>query len=400
MELTYRYRLYPTVTQQGRIVKTCGCARFVYNQLLTQRTKEYRKTLSWKKAEMDLDKILKRNPFLKEVDSSALDWAKQQLNYAYHQFFRMEKEKDRYRADAFLRSQQDPEYELLETDLVGYPRYKRKKQGTKSYSTNAEEICIEQNRVRLPGIGTVKIKLHRPIPENAKPLYYTVMEKASGRYFLLVHLQMPDAPTREKFYRPMGIVFDPSHLAVRSDEIKVRFQHEDPRLRKQIKKAKRTLDRRVPGSRGYEEAYKRLAKLHEKSTNQRWDSQHKEARQITNAADTFYMEKPDVRVRKPRWSVMPGMGHMIWDESWWLFGKMIRYKAEQSGKLFTQIPSEVPIYGRCGICNKPVTPKIPKQTDWVCPHCGVKIKSELNAALNLRNMGARYIKSLERYANN
>ena len=398
MELTYRYRLYPTVTQQERIKNTCGCARFVYNQLLAQRTREYRQTLSWTETGLDLEKLLQRNVFLRQIDASALEWAKKQLEGAYQKFFCMEKKDDRYRPDAVARSQQEPDYELLQTDLAGYPRFKRKKQGTQSYATSAEKISIEQERdysmkrVNLPGIGKVKIKFHRPFPEGAKPLYYTVVKKASGNYFLLVHLQLSDVPRRENLRQPMGIVFDPSHLAVRSDEEKVRFRHEDPATRKKMKKAKRILDRRVPGSKGYEKAYKRLAKIHEKRTNQRWDSQHKEARKITNDADSFFVETPAVRVRKPKWSVMPGMGRLIWDESWFKFSEMIRYKAVLDGKYFVQLPG-TEIYRTCSMCMNPVPP-IHKQDVWRCPICGRSMKSELNAARNLGIMGVKYLEMI------
>ena len=254
MELTYRYRLYPTKTQQERIQKTCGCARFVYNHLLAQRTSTYRESLSWENNELKLDELVERNAFLKEIDVSALDCAKKQLEGAYAKFFGMEKKEDRYRQESFMRSQRDPEYELLETDLAGYPRFKRKKSGTQSYSTSSEKISIEQERdyalkrVVLPGIGKVKLKLHRPFPEGAKPLYYTVLKKASGTFFLLVHLQLPDVPRRENLRHPMGIVFDPSHLAVRSDEQKVRFRHEDPATRKKMQKAKCTTLFPVPAT--------------------------------------------------------------------------------------------------------------------------------------------------------
>lgn len=396
MELTYRYRLYPTATQRKKIQKTCGCARLVYNQLLSYRTNLYRETLSWVDVEPELNRLLEKHLFLREVDINALHRAKQQLESAYRKFFRMEKKGDRYRPASFARSQQDPNYELLETDLMGYPRYKLKKYGTQSYSTESEAVSIDGNRIVLPGIGKVKIKLHRPLPENAAPVYYTVMAKASGNFFLLVHLHLPDVPRKENKSWPIGIVFDPSHLAVRSDGEKVHFRHEDPAMRKKIKKAKRVLDRRVPGSKGYAEAYKRLAKLNEKRTNQRWDSQHKEARLITKAADTFFCETPDVRVRKPRWSVMPGMGHLIWDESWWMFSQMISYKAALEGKTFLRVPKDAPIYEICSVCEKPV-PKIPKQDDWTCPFCGVTLNSELNAALNLRNQAKKFILDWDRY---
>lgn len=393
MELTYRYRIYPSEKQLKMIRKTCGCVRYLYNQLLDERTKVYRETRAW--ADLNVEKYLSKAPFLKEVDISALYWAKKQLEKAYANFFRIEKyELDQYRPECLYRSHLDPEYQLCETDFVGYPRFKKKKYTTNSYTTSAKSIVLEKGHVSLPCIGRVKMKMHRTIPDDAYCMRYTVIEKESGRVFLLVHVKLQDVSIRTELNRPLGVVFDPSHLAVRSDEVKVRFEHESVKLQKQIKKAYQTLKRRKPGSKRYEEQRRRLAALNEKRVAQRWDTLHKESRRITNAADTFYVETPDVRVRKPKWSVLtPVTGRMILDEAWYMFSEMIRYKAENQGKFFWRVPDVYPIYSHCAICDKHV-PRIPKQSDWRCVYCGAKATAELNAAKNLENLGKQYIQQL------
>ena len=66
----YKYRIYPNSEQRIQIAKTFGCCRFLYNQMLNDKIREYKKT----------KKLLKNTPamykkeysFLKEVDSLAL----------------------------------------------------------------------------------------------------------------------------------------------------------------------------------------------------------------------------------------------------------------------------------------------------------------------------------------
>ena len=70
MNMAYRFRIYPTREQENLLAKTFGCCRFLYNQMLNDKIREYKKT----------KKLLKNTPamykkeysFLKEVDSLAL----------------------------------------------------------------------------------------------------------------------------------------------------------------------------------------------------------------------------------------------------------------------------------------------------------------------------------------
>ena len=390
MQLTYRYRLYPSKEQMEQISKTCGCVRFVYNALLSLRINVYRET--GELAKLDEKQIKRENPFLKQVDPSALSWSRKRLEQAYQDVFhKRDKGKMKYRRESIAKSNLEPSYELMDNDMIGYPQLKRKKEmSDHSYTTSSSDVRIENGWVFLPQVGNVKVKMHRPIPENAKCLNYTVLQKVSGHVYLLVCIALPKAKRKTDFCRPLGVVYNPSQLAVRSDEVKVRFQHEEKALRKRIEREYRSLLRRKPGSNGHAAQVKYLASLIEKRTNQQRDNLHKEALQITNAADTLYLETPAVRYRKPRWSVMPGMEPVIMDEAWWMFSEMIRYKALNQGKFIWNVYKYQPLYGICSICNEPV-PKIPKQSDWCCPCCGVKIRSELNAARNLENMARQHI---------
>ena len=37
----YKYRIYPNLEQREYLVKTFGCTRFIYNQMLADRIKSY-----------------------------------------------------------------------------------------------------------------------------------------------------------------------------------------------------------------------------------------------------------------------------------------------------------------------------------------------------------------------
>ena len=71
MNIACRFRIYPTEEQKILLGKTFGCCRFLYNQMLDDKIREYEKT---KKMLKNTPAMYKREyPFLKEVDSLALE---------------------------------------------------------------------------------------------------------------------------------------------------------------------------------------------------------------------------------------------------------------------------------------------------------------------------------------
>ena len=75
MHKAFKFRLYPTKSQQLLISKTFGCVRLVYNHYLAKKSSIYNETgksMSYSKCAADLVLFKKEHPFLKEVDSIAL----------------------------------------------------------------------------------------------------------------------------------------------------------------------------------------------------------------------------------------------------------------------------------------------------------------------------------------
>ena len=86
LNIAYRFRIYPTEEQKILLGKTFGCCRFLYNQMLDDKIREYEKT---KKMLKNTPAMYKREyPFLKEVDSLALANVQLHLEKAYKNFFR------------------------------------------------------------------------------------------------------------------------------------------------------------------------------------------------------------------------------------------------------------------------------------------------------------------------
>ncbi|SFU47750.1 putative transposase [Alicyclobacillus macrosporangiidus] len=135
----YSFRLYPTKKQERQFRRTIGCCRFVYNHFLARRKEVYERdgtTLNQYACMRELPALKQRYPWLREVDSTALQRTLEELNDAFQRFFREKK---------------------------GYLHFKSKKHLKQSYTSkrNGKEndkatIRIEGSRIRLPKVGWVK----------------------------------------------------------------------------------------------------------------------------------------------------------------------------------------------------------------------------------------------------
>ena len=87
----YKFRIYPNETQKELIEKSFGCSRFVYNRMLSIQIESYKEN-NKSFSKYDLVKMLpnlkKEYEWLKEVDSTSLQATIDDLDSAYHNFFR------------------------------------------------------------------------------------------------------------------------------------------------------------------------------------------------------------------------------------------------------------------------------------------------------------------------
>lgn len=162
MDKSFEYRIYPSADQEALLQKTFGCCRWVYNRVLAMRRDEYARTgkskhinsyitqiPAWKKTDA---------PWLSEVDSMALQQSLRDLDKAYRNFFRA-------------------------PGKVGFPKFKSKRAGRKSYRTNGVGI-IDARHVRLPKLGTVRARVSRPV--EGRVLSATVKQVPSGKYYVAI----------------------------------------------------------------------------------------------------------------------------------------------------------------------------------------------------------------------
>ena len=356
----YKYRIYPNKEQEILIQKTFGCTRFVYNKYLAERISAYEsnlKSLNYNDNAKSLTELKKELDWLKEVDSSCLQQSLKDLDQAYKNFFRGVK--------------------LGQN--IGFPKFKSKKNNRKSYRsqyTNGN-IQVHSNKIKLPKLGLVKAKVHRDFIGKIKSA--TISQVPSGKYFVSIlvdteNIQLPKNDNK------VGIDLGLKDYAITSDgEV-----FENPKwLRKSLNKLKKEqhkLSRKKKGSNNRRKQRIKVAKIHEKITNQRKDYLHKLSCHITNENQVIVIEDLKVRNMMKNEKLSRAIGEVGWYE----FRTMLQYKCDWKGRELIIAPTNYASSQLCSNCgNKSSQTKDLDCRTYVCPVCGLKIDRDINASKNL-----------------
>ena len=250
---SYKFRIYPNKEQSSRIQQTFGSVRFLYNQMLADKIKYYEKT---KESLYVSPKHYKAfYPWLNEVDAIALSYAKIHLEKAYNNFF---------------------------DGISKFPRFKSKKRSKKSYTTGYvnNNIRIEGDKIKLPKLGFVKIKLTRKIPDDYRLVSVTVSQSASGKYYASIcyeyenQLQKMD-PSKVYKENSIGLDYSMPLLYVDSNGMGANYPKYYRKMEKKLAREQRKMSHMKLGSHNREKQRIRVAKIHEKIHNQRIDFLHK-----------------------------------------------------------------------------------------------------------------------------
>lgn len=70
---------------------------------------------------------------------------------------------------------------------------------------------------------------------------------------------------------------------------------------------------------------------------------------------------------------------------------MLKYKAEQDGKIYLEVGRFFPSSHLCNVTLLPIPKRDLSVRSFLCPHCNVHHDRDVNAAINIRNEGLRIL---------
>ena len=370
---TYRFRIYPNHSQKELIEKTLGCSRQVYNDFLSMCIESYEADKNRTINKYELIKLLPEYkntfPYLKEVDSVALQQTVIHLYDAYMNFFRHN---------------------------ATFPKFKKKKNdyGYTTMNINNSIRFIEDD-IQIPKLGRIKVIRHRKLPESFK--FTMVSVSRLGRHYYVSLLGEEEYLDYGEFIKKsldpnnsIGLDFSLSHLFVDSNgsHLDMPTYYQDSLTK--LAKEQRKLSHMKKDSSHYKKQLLRVKNLHEHIANQRKDFLHKVSRKLANAYDYVFVENLDLKEMSERKDKLK-LGISIFDLGYGAFLNYLSYKLKWLNKKLIQVDRYFPSSQLCSACNYRKSNLTLNQRSWVCPNCGVKHNRDHNAAINIKKEGIRMI---------
>jgi putative transposase len=359
LQTTYRYRLEPTSTQAAQMRRFAGARRFVWNWALARKKAHYAETkssLTYSVLAADLT-ALKQQPataWLREIDSQALQQVLRDLEQAFQAFF---------------------------AKRSHFPKFKSKKNDPLRFRI-PQRVTIDGLFVRVPKIGLVRARIHRPLEGIAKSATFK-QEPDRQWYVCFVVEQVTPERTERPIVSHVGVDLGLKTFAVPSvGEPTANPRYYRTQMRK-LRRAQRVLSRRKNGSANRTRARQRLACLHQKTKQQRADFLHKLSTSLVTHFDLVSIEDLSVRgLAKTKLSTS------VLDAGWGRFRQFLIYKADRRDSYLVVIGRFYPSSRLCPACGQVNADLTLAERTWVCS-CGVVHDRDLTAAHNIDREGMR-----------
>ena len=363
----FKYAILPSEEQKRQLAKYFGCCRFVYNIGLETKRQVWASAhlhLTW----VDLAKQLKElkdtdATWLQDCPSQSLQMSLRNLENAYTSFFRGD----------------------------GIPKFKSKYRRQSMQLPQGVKTNFENSTIFLQKPKNVTCIFHRQFKGKIKTV--TVSKTPAGKYFVSIltenQRELPKKrPVREK--TAVGIDMGVKTFATLSDGKTFRNPKYLSNNLRRLRVEQRKLSRRLKkGAKKQSKNYLKqkiiVARLHEQIKNQRTDYQHQTSTQIIRTFDTIYIEDLNIKGMMQNEKLALTIGEVGWSK----FKSMLEYKADWYGKNIMYIGRFEPsskMCSQCGAINKELQLK---DRSWTCICCSTHHDRDLNAAINIKNIGLR-----------
>lgn len=358
-----KVRIYPTQQQETHLAQAFGCVRWVWNQSLVVMSQTYKDTGKGISA-LAMKKMIPvwktEYEWLKECYSQCLQSSVLNLSQAFINFF---------------------------DGRAGYPTFKTR-HGRQSLQYPQNVKVLSDSQIKFPGkLGVVNAKVHRDIVGVIKTV--TVSRLTDGRYYasLLVDdgIEQPESSAEGK---AIGIDLGLTDFAITSDGSKYQNPRHLKKHEKNLKRKQRKLSRKKDKTTNKRRKAKTaLARVHSKISRVREDFLHKLSRKIVNDNQVIVVENLAVRNMVKNHN----LAKAISDAGWGRFCTMLKYKAEQAGKVYLEVDRFFPSSHLCSNTLLKVSKMDLSVRMFDCPHCGQRHDRDINAAINIRNEGLRIL---------
>jgi putative transposase len=375
----YKFRLYPTKQQEQTLNKTLALCRELYNASLEERTEAYRMSkvrITYNQQATQLPEMKEIRPEYNDIHSQILQDTLRRVEKAMRAFFRRVKN----------------------GETPGYPRFKSFNRFDSFTYPQGGFSLTHDTRVCLSKIGSLKVRLHRPIEGKMKTC---TIKKEGDQWYIIFSCEVETIEPLPENNELVGLDMGVTHFAALSNGETIENPRHFRRSQKRLAKISQNLSRCKKGSHRRARVKKQLAKTHRKIKNQRKDFLHKQSRKLVNTYGTIVFEKlhPSNMTHRPKpkkdettgeylpngAAAKAGLNKSILDAGWYQFQQYCTYKAEDAGRavLFVSPNYTSQICSGCGqIRKKELSER------WHSCDCGAELDRDHNAAINILRLGS------------
>ncbi|MFP3268356.1 MAG: transposase [Desulfurococcales archaeon] len=357
IQLSFKYRIYPTREVEEKIVKVMQIEAKVYNALLdavNNARKEGRRITP--KGTQNMLKDLKIEE--KElVYSKVLQMVNNQLWYNINSLHELKKKGKK----------------------VGKLRYKKI---VKIINYNQSGFKVVRDKLIISKIGEIKVLFHRPLEGEIKGV---IIKKSATGWYAIFQVEVEKKPL-EKTGKVVGIDLGVEKLVTTSDGVVIENPKVFDKVEGRKKILQKSLSRKRKGSRNYEKVRKKLAKIHERVKNLMNDYIHKVTSWLVEQYDEIYVEDLDVKEMVEDSESKVLRKHIL-HANFSKFMSYLSYKAERAGRRVVKVDQRntSKTCARCGYVKKDLTLA---DRVFVCPRCGWTVDRDYDASLNILRAGS------------
>ena len=355
MLLSFKYRLYPNRAQREALTAMLAAFCDLYNVGLQQRIEASRrqgKSLRYTDQAIELKAVRAADERLATYSYSAEQQVLRRLDKAFTAFFRRLKERGK----------------------AGFPRFQAKSRFDSAEFRVGDGLTIRRSkRLGIVGIpGEIKVKWHRDIPAGSK-LGMAVVCCNADRWFVVFQVDVPTAEVAARASNHVGVDVGLSALVALSTGKIVPTPQWTRAAAKGLRRRQRALARKRRHSAGWRKARSAVARYQGRIANCRRDFLHKLARWLTDEFTHVAFE--DLQVAQLGRTMLAKAVH---NAAWGRLISLTSYKAARAGGIVEKV-SPRGTSQTCSGCGCEV-PKTLAVRVHVCPHCGLVLDRDVNAA--------------------
>lgn len=356
MRKTFKYRLFVTKAQDALLQEQLGEACRLYNACLQERRDAWRvnrESLNYYSQASQLKEIRAAGD-LSLANFSTCQDVLRRIDKTFKAFFRRVKRKEK----------------------AGFPRFKSHTRfNSITFPSYGDGCKLIGSKLRLQGVGLVKVKLHRTVEGTIKTV---TVKRECGKWYVCFSVECACVPLPVSS-ETVGIDVGLTTFATVSDGTEVENPRYYRHAQKQLRKAQRKASRRKKGSHRRRKAVQLLQRAHAHIRNQRADFHHKVSRWLVDNFGLIAVEDLNVK------GLAGGMlAKSVSDAGWSAFIQKIAYKAESADRQLIYVDPR----GTSQVCSGcgSHAPKDLSQRVHSCS-CGLILGRDHNAAINILNLG-------------